>query len=370
MMRKNARPLFVIVLFLLPLFLVPNSSRNTYTKDFGFYPQYSPTLSLPDTITVAAVGDIMLGSTYPLDRALPSEDGALILRDVAPLLSAADIAFGNLEGPMLEGGRTSKCSAKSRFCYAFRMPIRYGKHLKDAGFDLMSLANNHSSDFGPQGRESTIRVLDSLGIAHAGGDSQDLAHLDVRGRRVVMVAFATNAFSHNLNDIAAASRTVAQVAQEADIVIVSFHGGAEGPAALNVPRGPEIFLGEARGNLRAFTHAVVDAGADLVLGSGPHVVRGMEIYQGRLIAYSLGNFAFHGFGFRGPTGLSLILNVTLSPDGAFLAGRIHSIKQEGQNGPRIDNDREIIPILRDLSALDFGTTAPQISEDGTITAPL
>jgi poly-gamma-glutamate capsule biosynthesis protein CapA/YwtB (metallophosphatase superfamily) len=322
-----------------------------------------------EKISIAAVGDIMLGSTNPPDRGLPAEDGAKMLVDAAPLLSAADIAFGNLEGPMLEGGTSAKCGPNSRLCYAFRVPPRYGKHLKDAGFDLLSLANNHASDFGLEGRQSTIRVLKQLGITHAGGDRNDIPYLNIKGRKIGVVAFATNEISYNLNDIPAARRIVAQVARESDIVIVSFHGGAEGAGAQNVPRGSETFLGAPRGNLREFSRAVVDAGADLVLGHGPHVVRGMEVYKNRLIAYSLGNFAFYRFPFKGPTALSLVLEVNLAPDGSFAGGKIHPLIQEGQNGPRLDKAATVVGVVRQLSNIDFGATAVKVGDDGTITTP-
>jgi hypothetical protein len=326
----------------------------------------SPTPLPVDAITVSAVGDIMLGSTNPPDRGLPPQDGALMLSQVGEILSVADLTFGNLEGPMLEGGTSSKCGPKSRKCYAFRVPTRYGKYLKEAGFDIMSLANNHASDFGLEGRQSTRRVLDQLGIAHAGADFNDIAYLNVKGRKVGVIAFATNAVSYNLNDIEAARKVVARVAAKADIVIVSFHGGAEGPAAQHVPRGPELFLDEPRGDLRAFTHAVIDAGADLLLGSGPHVVRAMEVYKNRLIAYSLGNFAFYRFPFDGPTALSLILDAELGPDGTFLGGQIHPLIQHEQDGPRPDANNTILNVVRKLSKDDFGATALNIAQDGTI----
>ncbi len=291
-----------------------------------------------------------------------------MLREVTPLLTPADIIFGNLEGPMLEGGSTSKCRPSSRSCFAFRVPIRYGKYLKEAGFSLMSLANNHASDFGAEGRESTKRVLDGLGIAHAGGDRNDIPYLNVKGRRIGVVAFAFNDVSYNVNDIETARRVVKSVRAKSDLVIVSFHAGAEGVAAQHVPKGTEIFLHEPRGDSRAFAHAVVDAGADLLLGSGPHVVRGMEVYQNRLIVYSLGNFAFHGFAFNGPTGLSLVLDVDMAPDGTFLGGRIHPLK-EGQDGPREDKTGTIIPIVRGLSRDDFGASGVRIDDDGTVSPP-
>jgi poly-gamma-glutamate capsule biosynthesis protein CapA/YwtB (metallophosphatase superfamily) len=326
----------------------------------------SPTPVRADAITIAAVGDIMLGSTNPPDRGLPPQDGALMLSEVKEILSVSDLAFGNLEGPMLEGGTSSKCGPKSRKCYAFRVPTRYGKRLKEAGFDILSLANNHASDFGLEGRQSTRRVLDALGIAHAGADFQDIAYLNVKGRKIGFIAFATNAISYNVNDIAAARKVVAAVAAKADIVVVSFHAGAEGLEAQHVPRGTEIFLGEPRGDLRAFTHAVIDAGADLLLGHGPHVVRAMEVYKNRLIAYSLGNFAFYRFPFNGPTGLSLVLEAQLDADGAFLGGQIHPLTQHEQDGPRPDSDAAILPLVRQLSNEDFGSNAVKISNDGAI----
>jgi hypothetical protein len=325
-------------------------------------------------ILISAGGDIMLGSTYPAGRGLPPEDGATMLRDVAPLLSKADLAFGNLEGPMLEGGATSKCRPESKTCYAFRVPTRYGKYLKEAGFDVMSLANNHASDFGAEGRASSMRVLDSLGIAHSGGDFNDIPILNIKGRRIAVISFAFNAISYNVNDLEAARKVVARTKAKCDIVIVSFHAGAEGVGAQHVPRGPEIYLNEKRGDSRAFTHAVIDAGADLALGSGPHVVRGMEVYRDRLIVYSLGNFAFHGFAFNNPdgsirpTGWSLVLDVTIDSSGKFVSGKIHPLIETAE-GPRVDKKGAIIGVARSLSKDDFGANAVNITDDGLVSAP-
>ena len=112
-----------------------------------------------------------------------------------------------------------------------------------------------------------------------------------------------------------------KAAAQADIVVVAMHAGAEGSGATHVPHGTETFLGENRGDSRRFSHAVIDAGADLVVGSGPHVIRGLERYHGRLIAYSLGNFAgYKNFGTGGTLSLSAILRVELRGDGAFVGG--------------------------------------------------
>jgi len=322
-----------------------------------------------EPVTIAAVGDIMLGSTSINETFLPPADGRDMLKEVAPVLTDADIAFGNLEGPLLEGGVSEKCGAKSTKCFAFRVPTRYGKYLKEAGFDVLSLANNHASDFGEYGRASTRKVLDDLGIKHAGGDKAQLAStiLEVKGKRVAFVGFAHNNISLNVNDLETARRAVSELNKRADLVVVSFHGGAEGATALRVPYQTEIFIGEARGNLRAFARTVIDAGADLVLGHGPHILRGMEIYKDRLVAYSMGNFATYGmFNLKGPQGLTAIFEIKLAPDGKFLGGKIHAGRQTGRGIPVLDKSGEAIRTVRQLSQADFGAGAPKIADNGTI----
>jgi poly-gamma-glutamate capsule biosynthesis protein CapA/YwtB (metallophosphatase superfamily) len=314
----------------------------------------------------------MLGSSFPDETGglLPPDDGKDLLAEVTPLLASADIAFANLEGPLLDAGASEKC-ARSRpgRCYAFRVPTRYGKLLQAAGVDVVSLANNHVGDFGDAGRSSTRAVLDALGIKYAGAPGE-VARLEVRGKRVAVVAFASSPAVNDLRDTAEAVRIVREAKVEADLVVVSVHGGAEGADRQHVPAGREEFLGEDRGDLRAFARAVVDAGADLVVGHGPHVLRGMEIVKGRLVAYSLGNFAtYGGMNLSGPNGLTLVLEVHLAPDGTFLGGRIHPARQERPGGPKLDRAAGVIPLVRRLSEEDFGASAVRISDDGTLAPP-
>ncbi|GAC1446140.1 MAG: CapA family protein [Pyrinomonadaceae bacterium] len=318
-----------------------------------------------EIITIKSVGDIMLGSTFPEGVPLPPEDGALMLKDVAPILADADLTFGNLEGPMTEGGVSTKCGDRAN-CYAFRVPPRYGKYLKDAGFDVMTLANNHAMDFGAAGRESSKRTLDSLGILHT-GEIGDIAHLNIKGKRIALIGFSTYKHSYNLNELDAAKSVVAKLKRENDLVIVTFHGGAEGTGAQHVPYTTEIYLGENRGDLRKFTHAMVDAGADLIVGHGPHVVRGMEIYRRKLIAYSLGNFAtWRLIKVEGVLGVTCILEVKLAPNGDFAGGRIVPVKQDRPGGAYLDKTNAVIPIMRALSQQDFGANAVNIGDDGTL----
>ena len=323
-----------------------------------------------EPITIAAVGDIMMASPYPNDTRMPPNDGADLFKDVTPILSAADIAFGNLEGPIVDSGTSLKCRPGSTKCFSFRTPTRYGKYLKEAGFDVMSVANNHAGDFGLAGRSSTQKVLDEHGIKYAGSldPPATTAFLQVKGKRVAVIGFGHNPGMPNVNDLAGARQLVLDAQKKADVVIVSFHGGAEGTSAQNVPNRAEIFLGENRGNLPAFAHTVIDAGADIVLGHGPHVMRGMEMYKDRLIVYSMGNFCTYGwFGLSAETALSEIVEAKLDSDGKFLSGKIHAVKQEGRGGPLLDNSGEAIRVVRNLSNTDFGANAPKIADDGTIT---
>ncbi|WNG32183.1 CapA family protein [Archangium violaceum] len=315
-------------------------------------------------VRIRAVGDVMLGTDFP-EGLLPPDDGVASLAAVAPLLRDADLTFVNLEGPLCDNGETKKCR-KGGNCYAFRSPTRYGKYLQDAGVDLASTANNHSGDFGELCRRETEATLDALGIAWS-GPAGTVATVERNGLRIGMVAFHTSANCNYVNDVPSAAAFVRTVKQNHDLVLVSFHGGAEGAKALNIPKGPEMFFGENRGNLRVFTHAVIDAGADLVLGHGPHVVRAMEFYKDRLIVYSMGNFATYGsFNLKGPQGLGLIVDVELDSQGRFRSGRILPTRQEGRGIPQPDSSAEVIPLVRRLTSEDFPETGALVGADGTL----
>ncbi len=326
----------------------------------------------PAPLTIAVVGDVMLGSTFPDETGglLPPDDGAHLLDEVAPILRAADLAFANLEGPLADSGTSEKCArSKPGRCYAFRVPTRYAKLLAAAGVRVVSVANNHAGDFGEAGRASTRAALEANGIRWAGAPGE-IARLDVKGRRVAVVAFSTSAGNPDLRDLPAAAALVKEAREGADLVVVSFHGGAEGADRQHVPPGHEEFLGEDRGDLRAFARAVVEAGADLVVGHGPHVVRGMEVIHGRLVAYSLGNFAtYGGMNLSGPNGLTLVLEVRVAPDGTFLGGRIRPGRQERPGGPRRDPSGAVIPVVRRLSEEDFGASAVRVADDGALEPP-
>ena len=322
-----------------------------------------PTKPAAGEITIAAVGDMMLGTDYP-ENHLPDDDGVAFLLDVTPVLSAADLTFGNLEGVLQDGGVPRKVCKNPAACFLFRSPSRYAARFVSAGFDVLSLANNHSRDFGEAGRSATMRTLDEVGIAHS-GRAGDFATLVVEGVRVAVLAFAVTQESNLMHDYDAAAEIVLNHAASHDIVIVSFHGGAEGNDVTRVPFAEEEYYGEPRGDVVYFARKMVDAGADLVLGHGPHVVRAMERYSDRLIAYSLGNFAtYYGISVDGFNGIAPILQATLDVEGRFIVGQIYSTVQVRPGGPVLDGDHQALHLIRDLSRQDFGTPGIRFLDNG------
>lgn len=317
-------------------------------------------------LLIAAVGDTMMGDAGGYLRAgLPKNDGEGLFDDVSSTIRQADISFVNLEGPIADGGKQSKCRSDSKSCYAFRQPSKFAPLLKETGFDLVSIANNHANDYGSAGRQSTMEILDELGLVYSGPIGK-LGTIESKGLKIGFVAMATSPNLYRITELETASVVVSELAENHDIVIVSFHGGAEGERALHVPHGTERAFGENRGDLRKFSRTVIDAGADLVIGHGPHVPRGLELYKNRLIAYSLGNFLTYGFALSGNKGLGPILLAYVDEHGAFVEGRIVSTRQGNRAPPLLDDTGACIELMKELSEADFPDTAPIIKDDGRV----
>ncbi len=316
-----------------------------------------------DYIVISAVGDIMLGSTYPT-VAVPEESERLYNLPIVNFLSNADIVFGNLEGPITDAGTLTK-KASSGKVYAFRMPTYLADDLKKAGFNAMSIANNHSRDFGEVGIQSTIRELTNRGIQPVGG--KYVAEFNVKGKKICVLGFyiRSSEYSYSILDVDEAKRIVRSYKENYDIVIVSFHGGAEGPRAQRLVYGEEKFFGENRGNVIKFARSVVDAGADLVLGHGPHVLRGVEVYKGKFIAYSLGNFyTYKFFSTKYPNNISAIMKIWISlKDGNFVKISVLPLKQNEKGVPQIDESKTAIKLLEKLSIEDLSYKPNFIVED-------
>ncbi len=320
------------------------------------------------TLRIVGVGDMMLGTNYPSTSYLPANGGKDLLKDVESILRDADLTFGNLEGTILDEGGTAKRCNNPSLCYVFRSPESYVQHFVNAGFDVLSIANNHSGDFGPIGRKRTKAVLTEAGIHYAGlAGTDESVVFEKDGITYGFCAFAPNSGTVDIRNISHAKKIVSELEEKADIVIVSFHGGAEGASNQNVTRKTETYYGENRGNVYDFAHAVIDAGADIVFGHGPHVTRSLELYNDRLIAYSLGNFCTYGrFSLRGPAGYAPLLRVTVDEQGVFQGGLVTPVFQEKTHGPKVDGQNRAITKLQELMRQDFPETPLRILDDGTI----
>ncbi|GHT49949.1 hypothetical protein AGMMS49982_04340 [Bacteroidia bacterium] len=317
-------------------------------------------------ISVIGTGDIMLGSNYPSEAKLPAHDGKELLRNVKAVLRDADVTFGNLEGCFLNSGGTPKACKGG--CYFFRMPDRYVNYLVDAGFDVMNIANNHMGDFGASGRTNTVKVLKEAGLHYAGLEGVcETSVFEINGVKYGFCGFAPNSGTVKITNIANAKKIVAALNTTCDIVIVSFHGGAEGKGHNRVTKTTETFYGENRGNVYEFAHAVIDAGADIVFGHGPHVVRAAELYKDRFIIYSMGNFCTSGdFSIGGISGYAPIVKVFVDKEGKFVNGQLFSFLQNDKTGPVADSNHSAAKEIKRLTALDFPQTGLVISNEGVI----
>ncbi len=320
-------------------------------------------------ISIIAVGDIMPGTNYPKESYLPPDCHALF-DPVRDLIRSADLATGNLEGVFSSGGGIPKTCKDPENCYVFRMPDEYINEIRDAGFDILGTANNHVNDFGEEGRRATAAVLKKAGMHFAGLITDPWTIYDTLGLKIAYCAFSPHTGTLSLTDYTEAARIVAHLDSLCDIVVVGFHGGAEGKDYQHVTREDEEFLGNNRGNVYRFAHTVIDAGADLVIGSGPHVVRAVEFYRDRLIAYSLGNFCtWTRFNLQGPNAFAPMLQVWMNGEGKIVKARIHSFRQNGEGGPVPDPDLNAARRIRELTGEDFPGDDIAIGADGWISSP-
>lgn len=317
------------------------------------------------TLNVAMTGDIMMGTTFP-SIMLPANDGRDLFRDAKDVLVGADLTLGNLEGAICDGGRSTKGVGPNS--YAFRTPTSYGHLLKEAGFDFLSMANNHANDFGLEGIESTERVLQEQDILYAGiAGRVESTIIERKGLTIGLCAFGHNSYTLKHTDLNTVGRIVDELVSCCDLVIVSFHGGAEGRTKSHLPNGPESFLGENRGSLRQLAHFCIDHGADIVYGHGPHVVRAMEVYKDRFIAYSLGNFCTpYNVSLTGISGYAPVVEININADGSFIDGKIHSFLQTRGIGPRKDPAGSVAREIRSLSITDIPQSEATIDTEGNI----
>jgi len=321
-----------------------------------------PRLLLPPplpTFTFVGGGDI----------ALTGSANAGVFAGIRRFLHRGDVVVGNLEGTLATAGLPKCTSSGASGCYTFRGSPGWAPMLRRAGFTVLNVANNHALDYGAEAQHETLTALRRAKIVEQGLPGQ-IAYVRQENVKVALIGCAPYRWSQSLLDIAGSARLVRHASRHADVVIVYMHAGAEGTAAEHVGNVEESYLGEPRGNARAFAHAMVEAGADLVFGSGPHVIRGIEWYHERLIAYSLGNLAgTHTLSTAGALGDSALLRVTLDARGRFQSGSVLPVRLVGSGTPLFDSRRASIALIRELSFTDFGPRSIRIASSGRLAPP-
>jgi poly-gamma-glutamate capsule biosynthesis protein CapA/YwtB (metallophosphatase superfamily) len=316
-----------------------------------------------DEITIAAVGDLMLGGrTEPFLKEFGPD---YPFADVMPILSRADVVVGNLESSISTRG-----IAVENKKFTLRAGPIAAQALKKAGIRVVTLANNHSMDFGPLALKDTLTVLAEHDILYTGAgmdldEARSPAYLKVRERTI---AFLSYSLTFPLEFFASAGRPgtapgyadfvksdIEKARPSADLVVVSFHWGAE---LMTAAKDYQVELG----------HKAIDWGADLVLGHHPHVLQELELYQGRIIAYSLGNFVFGSE--SNNTNASIILLLTFK--GKILS-RVEAVPLDVNNyrvkyRPRILLGKPARGVLDSINAASerFKTKLDIANDRGTI----
>jgi poly-gamma-glutamate capsule biosynthesis protein CapA/YwtB (metallophosphatase superfamily) len=347
--------------------LMPNDSASTplqkASPGFSALPLAAPQQD-ESLITIKAVGDMILGTNFPGDR-LPPNDGQFLFSEVKPFLGGADLLFGNFESTLTDYPYSAKDMSRG-MTFAFRTPPAYAAVLKDAGFQVLSVANNHSLDFGDQGFLDTIAHLQQTGMQTVGQKGQ-ITYTDVKGVKLAFIGFSYLPDHNSMHDLEIAKQLVTEAKQNAQIVIISVHAGAEGTDEIHTRDRTETFFGEDRGNMVLFSHTLIDQGADLILGHGPHVARSLELYKGKLVAYSLGNFmGYRTLSTEGMLGTSLILQAQLDRQGKFVSGRIIPVALDADGVPYIDDYFQSVVLIRNLIESDFPVTPLLIDDLGYI----
>lgn len=329
---------------------------------------------------LCAGGDVSLGTRILAPRpspprrrrqeppvAEPSPD--TLLAPLSPLIADADVVLFNNESAIGDAPARAKCRPRSTACYALRAPPRAAAALArfGAGRQLVAnVANNHSHDAGRAGVPTTGDQLRAAGIAVTGDDTLATVVALPGGDTLAFLGFSLST-TPNINQVDRVRRIVAREAAKYPALIVTAHLGAEGVRAQHTRDITERHAGERRGNPVAFAHGAIDAGAAMFIGHGPHVLRAMEWYHGRLIVYSLGNLLTHGpFSMREPLNRGAIACVVLDHRGGVLAGELRSTVQLAAGIVRPDSTRRAVALVSRLSRQDRGASGVQFGPLGSI----
>jgi hypothetical protein len=294
---------------------------------------------------------------------LPSPD--TLLAPLRPLVADADVVLVNVEGAIGTGAAPRKCRTGSSRCYAFRQnpdvaeALRgFAHHAQVAG----NVANNHAMDAGAAGFAETVAHLEAAGVHVVGADTLPALVPLPDGDTLAVLGFSVFSAGPDARDLAGLARHVRTAADRYGRVVVSLHLGAEGVGAQRTPDATERFAGEDRGNPVRIAHTAVAAGADLVVGHGPHVLRAVELRDEALVSYSLGNLLTYGpFSRVPPLDRGAILCASLDPRGRVLLAELRATHQVRPGRALPDPEQEALRLVDSLSVLDFPVTGARVS---------
>lgn len=333
-------------------------------------------------VRVCAGGDVTLGTN--LDTAWArkasrrmrqqfgrSDDPFSLVAPLRPLVGGADIVLVNVESAIGEGPTPSKCGRRSTNCYALRAPAASAEALRSIAADAQvvgNVANNHARDAGAPGHRRTVELLERAGVFVTGDDSLPTLVPVSGGDTVAVLGFYTSAETPDVRDTAAVRRYVTRAANRYPIVIVTMHLGGEGVSAQHVRDATEVFLDIDRGNPIAFAEAAVRGGATMVIGHGPHVLRGMEwTRHGALIAYSLGNLLTYGpFGMQEPLDRGAVLCATVDRTGRVSSASITPTVQRAPGIVGRDASGRALSLVSSLGTSDFPATTVRVDSTGAL----
>lgn len=346
-------------------------------------PLLPPTPAARRPTRVCAGGDVTLGTNLDsawsrmADRRMRAQFGLSahpdsLVTPLRPLFADADVVLLNVETAIGSGRATPKCSPRSRHCYAFRGPPSAARALRSLGDSdavvVGNVANNHARDAGSAGLDSTVAHLTRARVLVTGADTLATPVIPVGGGRLAVLGFYTSTETPDVRDLTAVRRHVARAVEMYGTVIVTAHLGAEGIDAQRTRDTTEFFLASRidRGNPVAFARAALDAGATVVLGHGPHVLRAAEWREGQLALYSLGNLATYGpFNLIEPLNRGVVACIDLE-DRQVVGAELRSTIQLAPGVVRTDSSRRALKLIDSLSALDFPITGARVDAWGEL----
>ena len=349
------------------LFLFPKTifecKKNSSALNYDFLKNDTSTV-----IDIIGVGEMVLGSNYEGETWLPKNKD-IFFQDVKKQLTEADVTVGSLEGPIGSSCGTGKICNDPSNCFNFRMPIFAATALKEAGFDFVNLANNHSLDLGYGALDSTRAYLKMNNICFAGMKPDSFSIIERKGVKIGFTAFSSMNNCYSTLDTLQIKSIIKEAHKKTDIVIAFFDAGIEGNGGRHVTRQDEIFFGRNTGNIYKIAHTAIDAGADVVYSVGTHVLRAVEIYKGKFISYSCGNFCVYGNIYnKGYCGITSMSKVSLKKNGSLVKAQIIPVKLDYHGVPMIDSIKEALSVLNQLMREDFPEYDTYIDSNGFVSS--